>query len=106
MAQKKTYIYRVWLGKHGDVFEDIFMYARNQKTAIDYCKEKSKEKKYDLFRANKVGISHELRETEIIQGYTAEKLRNSLAGQDTIFSEREIESPKFISKEEMEELSL
>ena len=106
MAQKKTYIYRVMIGKHGDVFEDIFMYARNADIAEAYCKEKFKDNKYDLFRVNKVGISHILRDTEIIQGYTAEKLRNSVASQDKKFSERAIDAPTFVTKEEMEELDL
>ena len=106
MAQKKTYIYRLMIGKHGDIFEDVFMYARNQDIAIQYCKEYYKEKKYDLFRANKVGISHTLRDTEIIQGYTADKLRNSVAAQDKKFSERNMEIPQFVTAEEMEELGL
>ena len=42
MAQKKTYIYRVMIGKHGDIFEDIFMYARNADVAISYCREQFK----------------------------------------------------------------
>jgi hypothetical protein len=101
MAQKKTYIYRVLIGNNGNVFEDIFLYARNAKVALDFCKEIYKDKKYNYYYANKVGLSHTLRNTEIITGYSAYKLRNSIAAEDKKFSEREVAMPEFIPVSEM-----
>ena len=104
MAQKKTYIYRVLIGYNGNTEVDIFMYARNEKTALDYCKQLYKDKKYNYYKPIKVGISLWLRDTGIVTAKEDEQLRNSVASIGETYYEREIEMPKFITKEEAGEL--
>lgn len=106
MSQKKTYVYRLLIGNNDNVEVDCFMYARNAGRAIDYCKELYKDKKYNSYQAIKVGISHSLQETQILSNYEAEKLRNAGAEKGEKFSEREIETPRFVSKEEAKEFGL
>jgi len=100
MAQKKTYIYRILIGHKDNILVDIFMYARNSKVAVEYCKEKYREEKYDYYKAVKVGISHTLKDTEIVDDYTAVKLKHSIAAQDVKFAERNMEFS--VSKNKLE----
>ena len=104
MAQKKTYIYRMMIGHNDKVEVDLFMYARNADDAKVFCKTLYKDKKYDAYKAIKVGLSHALKETQIIQDYEAEKLRNSIASQSDKYREIETEAPTFITKEEAGDL--
>ena len=110
MAQKKTYIYRVLIGNADnngvDVYVDTYMYARNSKDAVAFCKNQYRDKKYNSYQTIKVGVSHNLRETQIVSEYEAEKLKNSIASQSDKYSEREMEAPKFITIEEAGELNL
>ena len=107
MSQKKTYIYRMLIGNNNILPEvDIFMYARNAETAKTYCKNIYKDKKYDSYTAIKVGLSRTLQDTQIMQQYEADQLRNSIASKSDKYSEREIEAPQFITKEEAGELGL
>lgn len=106
MAQKKTYIYRMLIGHDGNTEVDIFMYARNSEIALSYCKEKYREQKYNYFKPIKVGLSHTLKETQIVSDYEAEKLKNSIASKGDKYSEKETEAPQFITKEEAGELGL
>ena len=106
MAQKKTYVYRLLIGHDSNVEVDCFMYARNAGQAIDFCKELYKDKKYNSYQAIKVGLSHTLQETQVLSNYEADQLRKAGAEKGDKFSEREIEKPQFISKEEAKELGL
>lgn len=49
LAAKSTYIYKVMMGKHGDISETKYCYARNSDTAKKYYKQKFKDKNYDTF---------------------------------------------------------
>ena len=106
MAQKKTYLYRMLIGHNEKTEVDIFMYARNKETAIDYCKELYRDKKYNHYQPIKVGVSLHLRDTGIVSNYEDQKLRNSIAVQGESYSEREVVLPKFITKEEAGDLNL
>ena len=106
MAQKKTYIYRMLIGNNGNTEIDLFMYARNSKVATDFCKELYRDKKYNFYLPIKVGLSHTLRDTQIIKDYEADKLKNSIASQSDKYSEREVEVPQFITTQEASELGL
>lgn len=101
---KKTYIYRMLIGHNGNVEVDLFMYARNQNVALAFCKEKYHDQKYNYYKPIKVGVSHMLRDTQIVSEYEAEKLKNSIASKGDKYSEREVEMPQFITKEEAGEL--
>lgn len=107
---KKTYIYRMLIGKNKntdvDIFLDIYLYARNADVAKDFCKEKYKKEHYNYYKAIKVGVAHTLKDTQILQDEEAEKLMNSIASLSDKYSEREIEAPKFITKEEAGEMNL
>lgn len=102
MARKQTYIYRVLIGHEGNTEIDNFMYARNAEDAKEFCKELYRDKKFNYYKAIKVGVSHFLRDTQIIKGYEADKLKNSIASQGDKYAEKIIEAPQFISKEEAE----
>lgn len=106
MAQKKTYIYRMLIGNNDNTEIDTFCMARNAGIAIDFCKEKYKDKKYNSYQAIKVGISHTLQDTQILEPAEAEKLRRAGATRSEKYSEREIEEPRFVTKEEAGELGL
>jgi len=106
MAQKKTYLYRMLIGYNGETEVDVFMYARNSDTAIKYCQELYKEKKYNYFKPIKVGISLRLRSTGLVSDEDDKKLRNTIAVQGERYREREVVLPKFISKEEAGDLDL
>ena len=106
MAQKKTYIYRMLIGNNGNAEVDLFMYARNADVATSFCKDLYKDRKYNFYLPIKVGLSHVLRETQIIKDYEAEKLKNSIASQSDKYSEKEVEVPTFITKEEASEIGL
>lgn len=102
MAQKKTYLYHMLIGQNDRTEVDCFVAARNCGVAIDYCKEIYKDKKYNSYQAIKVGICHKLEETRILDKEEEMKLRNASADRLEKFSERQIDIPKFIPKEEME----
>ena len=106
MAKKKTYIYRMLIGNGDNIEEDIFMFARNATVATEFCKDIYRKKKYNNYKAIKVGISHKLRDTQIVCDADDEKLRNSIASQGDRYREIEIEAPTFITKEEAGELNL
>lgn len=52
-----TYIYRMEIGRSGNMLITEWVYARNAKEAKAYCKKlmKLQEEKYDWFHAVKVG---------------------------------------------------
>ena len=108
MAQKKSYLYRMLIGtcrgEYTDIQYDIFCVARNAKVAKEYCKEKYRDKKFNYYQAIKVGVSHTLRDTEILSDDETWKLRQSIATKGEKYREIEMEVPKFITKEEAEEL--
>ena len=104
MAQKKTYIYRMLIGHDDNIEVDIFLFARNANNAKEFCKQVYKDNKYNTFKPIKVGISHTLKDTQIVSEYESEKLKNSIASKGDKYSERKIEAPKFITKEEAEAL--
>lgn len=106
MAQKKTYIYRMLIGNNENIEVDVFMYARNATVATDFCKKLYRDKKYNYYKPIKVGVSHTLQDTQILQEYESNKLRNSIASQSDKYAEREVEAPKFITKEEAGDLDL
>ena len=106
MAKKKTYIYHMLIGNYGDYEVDTFMFARNACVAIEYCKELYKDKKYNSYKAIKVGVSHYLRNTQMVSPEDEEKLRNSIASQGDEYREIEVEAPAFITKEEAGDLEL
>ena len=92
---------------HDDRVEvDIFMYARNAGIATEYCKEIYKEKKYNSYQAIKVGLSHTLVDTQILQKDEADQLRQAGGDRGEKYSEREIETPRFVTKQEAEEMGL
>lgn len=88
MAPKKTYIYRIIIGKGEKTYVDTFMYARNSGVAIDYCKNLYKDRKYDSYKAIKVGISHSLKDTEIISEYEAKRMKAAGATRSEKYAER------------------
>ena len=88
MSNKQTYIYRMKIGYYPDFEQDIFMYARNSKTAEEYCKEVFREKHYNNYKAIKVGISHTLRETGFISDFEAQQLIMAGAKRAEFYSER------------------
>ena len=90
MAQKKTYIYRI-LAKNGEKEEEFFMYARNADRAVQYCRENKENGKHTFWRAIKVGVSHILRETQIIGEEESRKLRNSKAVVSEKYAERNVQ---------------
>lgn len=106
MAQKKTYVYRMLIGYDNTNEIDCYLLARNAGVAIEYCKEIYKDKKYNSYQAIKVGISHTLQDTQILDDEEAEMLRKAGAERAEKFSEREIEKPRFVTKEEAEEFGL
>lgn len=91
MSAKKTYIYRMLIGKNGKINQDFFMYARNAKVAIAYCQEVYHDKHYDFHKAIKVGISHTLKETSFISDFEANQLINAGAKRSDFYSERNME---------------
>ena len=90
MAQKKTYIYRIQ-EKNGNKEEEFFMYARNADRAIQYCKDNFEDKRRASLRAIKVGVSHILRETQIVGETESQKLRNSKAVVSEKYAERDVQ---------------
>ena len=104
MAKKKTYIYHMLIGNNDNTEVDIFMFARNATVATEFCKELYKEKKYNSYKAIKVGMSHYLRDTQVVSDEDDKRLRNSAASTSDRFREIEIEAPKLITKEEMGDL--
>ena len=103
---KTTYLYRMLIGHNDNVEIDIFMYARNSKTAIEYCKELYRDKKYNHYRPIKVGVSLYVRDTGLVSKEDDEKLRDSIAVMGERYSEREVVLPKYITKEEAGDLNL
>ena len=75
------------IGYYPDFEQDIFMYARNSKTAEAYCKEVFREKHYNNYKAIKVGISHTLRETGFISDFEAQQLIAAGAKRAEFYSE-------------------
>lgn len=98
---KKTYLYHMLIGNNDRVEVDCFVFARNSGVAIDFCKELYKEKKYNSYQAIKIGLSHMLRETQIIPKEDEPKIRLAIANKPDKYSEREINIPEFIPKEGM-----
>ena len=88
MARKKTYIYHMLIGDSKKISEDFFMLARNKDCAVEFCKEKFRDKKYCYYQAIKVGVSHTLQDTQIIDEYEAEQLRNAGADKSDFYSEQ------------------
>lgn len=105
MARRKTYVYHLLIGHEDRIEVDCYMFARNAGVAIDYCKELYRDKKYNSYRAIKVGLARELKDTQIIDEYEADKIRRA-GGDQEKYSEREIEEPRFVTKEEAGELGL
>jgi len=103
---KQTYVYRVLIGRDNNVEHEHFCYARNAGVLLDFLKEKYREQKYNYYQAIKVGISHTLKDTMIIDGSEAEQLKNSIASKGDKYSERRVEAPKFIPVEEAGELKV
>lgn len=101
---KKTYVYHMLIGHNNKTELDFFMYARNATFALEYCKDLYREKKYNFYKAIKVGISHKERTTQIIPEEDAVKIRQAGADEIKKFSERQIDAPQFISKEEAGDL--
>ena len=106
MAQKKSYMYHMLIGQDNNAEVDCFMIARNAGVAIDYCKNLYKDKKYNSYQAIKVGICHKLEETRILDNEEEAKLRHAGADRGIKYREKEVEMPKFVSKEEMGELGV
>lgn len=106
MSHKKTYIYHMQIGHDDKVEVDCFMAAGNAGIAVDFCKELYRDKKYNSYRANKVGVYHEKMETRILDAGTEYKLRQAGADKGEKYSEREIERPRFVTKEEAGEIGL
>ena len=104
MSQKKTYVYHMLIGRNQKTEVDCFCYARNAKVATAYCKELYREKKYDSYKAIKVGICLDIKETKIVDKEDEMKMRNAGADRLGKFSEREIDLPQFVLKEEAGEL--
>ena len=103
---KKTYIYRVIIGHNGNHVMDVFMYARNIKVALDFCKEYYRDKRYNYFNPIKVGVSLYNRDTGLVSKEEDKKLRDSIAAIGDSYREREVVLPKFITKEEAGDLGL
>lgn len=103
---KKTYLYRMLIGNNGNADVDIFLYARNSKVATEFCKELYRSKKYNYYKAIKVGISLKVKETGLVTKEEDEKLRKTIAVSSNIYSEREVTLPTFISKEEAGDLNI
>ncbi len=103
MARKKTYIYRMLIGNNEEIEVNIYVYARNANTACDFCRRIYSDKKYNTYKAIKVGLSHIIRETQVVSEYETQKLNNSIASKGDKYSEREVKVPEFITKEEMSE---
>ena len=55
MATKATFIYRVEIGHHPNVEQVEFCYARNSEHAVDHFREQFKDRRFDLYKAYKVG---------------------------------------------------
>ena len=91
MARKKTYIYRVMIGQNDDVMADVFMYARNKDTAVDYCRKVYHDKHYNSYKVIKVGVSHTLQETGFISDFEADRLIAAGATRSDKYSERNVE---------------
>ena len=51
MAGRNTYLYKISMGKNGQIKEIAFAYGRNKKAVIKGYQEIFKEKKYDKFDA-------------------------------------------------------
>lgn len=88
MAQKKTYIYRMQIGKAGEVKLERFLWARNSTIAKDFCKEFYRAEKYDLYKPIKVGQSRHLRETGFIPDDEVQHMKNAGATRSEQYSER------------------
>ena len=106
MPQKKTYIYHMQIGQDDKVEVDCFVAAGNAGIAVDYCKEVYREKKYNSYKANKVGAYHEKQKPHFLESEDEYKLRQAGADKGNKYSEREIERPRFVTKEEAGELGL
>lgn len=102
---KKIYLYRMIVGNNGKQEFDVFVYARNSKVALEYCKELYRDKKYNYYKPIKVGVSLYLRNTGIVSDEQDQKLRNSIAVKGESYTEREVVLPKFITKEEAGDLN-
>ncbi len=102
---RKTYIYHMVIGNDNRSEVDCFMAAPNAGVAVDFCKEKYRDKKYNSYRATKVGISHYPRETQILSAGDEMRLRKAGMDKENKYSEIEIELPRFVAKN-MEEIDL
>lgn len=102
---RKTYIYHMVIGHDDKPEVDCFMASANAGEAVDFCKEKYRDKKYNSYQATKVGVSLYPRETQILSAADEMKLRKAGMDKETKYSEREIELPRFVAKD-MEDLSL
>jgi hypothetical protein len=94
------------IGHNGNIEVDTFMFARNADVAKEFCKELYRDKKYNFYKAIKVGLSHILRDTQIVSDYEDRKLRNSIASQGDRYREIDVEVPQFVTKEEAGEIGL
>lgn len=93
MAQKKTYIYRMQIGKAGQVKLERFLWARNSTVAKDFCKEVYRAEKYDLYKPIKVGQSRHLRETGFIPDDEVAHMKNAGATRSEYYSESNMGLP-------------
>lgn len=94
----------MFIGKNDNVETDVFLFARNSKTAVDYCRELYKDKKYNSYKPIKVGVSLYPRETGLVSAEDDKKLRSTIAVKGDAYSEREVVLPKYITKEEAGDL--
>ena len=88
MAQKKTYIYRMQIGKAGKQVLERFLWARNADVAREFCKEFYRADKYDMYNPIKVGQSRTLRETDFIPDDEVEYMKKAGATRSEQYAER------------------
>ena len=94
------------IGNNDDIDIDVYMYARNADVEKEFCKKIYKEKKYNTYKAIKVGMTLTLKDTQIVTDYESDKLKSSTASLSDSYCEREAEQPIFITKEEAGELDI
>ena len=81
MPSNTLYIYRIEMGHAQQILKTHWVYARNAKTAKEYCKSYFKDLHFDYFNAIKVGevISPQEIVTMSLSDEDVEKIENTIA---------------------------
>lgn len=105
MSAKRTFIYRVEMGKFPEVKEIAFCYARNKDYAVDNMKVIFKDRHYDMFRAYKLGETDYIRHPgpfEVLPKDEEEFLRRTKSTVGEEYAERRRNIPRILEDSDLD----